>query len=86
MAPFDVRMVRALRKREWLLETIERQRALSPATALIERRRGLTRQEFLDRNYAASRPVILIDEMATWPALKRWSETVAARPAIKAAG
>ncbi len=63
----------ALRKREWLLETIERQRGLTPITAGIERRAGLGGEEFLERYYATNRPVILTGEMAGWPALELWT-------------
>jgi hypothetical protein len=62
-----------LQKREWLLETLERQRALSSQGAGIERRAGLGSAEFLDRYYAANRPVILTGEMADWPALAKWT-------------
>src|SRR3954454_7270795 len=62
-----------LRKREWLLETLERQRGLSARDASIERRAGLSSDEFLDRYYAANRPVILTGEMSTWPALAKWT-------------
>jgi hypothetical protein len=62
-----------LRKREWLLETLERQRGLSAADAPIERRAGLSSDEFLDRYYAANRPVILTGEMSGWPALAKWT-------------
>jgi Family of unknown function (DUF6065)/Cupin-like domain len=62
-----------LRKREWLLETLERQRALSAQGATIERRAGLGSDEFLDRYYAANRPVILTGEMTGWPALAKWT-------------
>ena len=62
-----------LRKREWLLETLERQRGLSARDAPIERRAGLSSDEFLDRYYAANRPVILTGEMSTWPALAKWT-------------
>src|SRR5206468_6870281 len=62
-----------LRKREWLLETLERQRALSERGATIERRAGLSSDEFLDRYYAANRPVILTGEMSDWPALEKWT-------------
>ena len=62
-----------LQKREWLLETLERQRALSSQGAGIERRAGLGSAEFLDRYYAANRPVILTAEMADWPALAKWT-------------
>jgi hypothetical protein len=63
----------ALAKREWLLETVERQRALAPAEANIERRTDLGSQEFLERYYAVGRPVILRGEMDDWPALARWT-------------
>jgi hypothetical protein len=62
-----------LRKREWLLETLERQRALSAQGATIERRAGLGADEFLERYYAANRPVILTGEMSGWPALAKWT-------------
>jgi len=62
-----------LRKREWLLETLERQRALPAQGATIERRAGLGSDEFLDRYYAANRPVILTGEMSGWPALAKWT-------------
>jgi len=63
----------ALAKREWLLETLERQRALAPVAVGIERRAGLGTDEFLERYYAVNRPVILTGEMADWPALTRWT-------------
>jgi hypothetical protein len=63
----------ALAKREWLLETLERQRDLAPTIAGIERRVGMSGDEFLARYYAAGRPVILVGEMKDWPALGRWT-------------
>jgi hypothetical protein len=63
----------ALAKREWLLETLERQRDLAPASAGIEKRAGVSTDEFLERYYAANRPVILTGEMDSWPALTRWT-------------
>ena len=63
----------ALAKREWLLETYERQRALAPGEAAIDRRAGMSSQEFLERYYAVGRPVILAGEMDDWPALTRWN-------------
>jgi len=67
------RAARDLAKREWLLEAMERQRALAPRAVAIERRAGLSRQEFLETYYAPGRPVILTGEMADWPALARWT-------------
>ncbi len=63
----------ALAKREWLLETLESQRDLAPSLIGIERREGLSSEEFLERYYATNRPVILTGEMAEWPALARWT-------------
>jgi hypothetical protein len=63
----------ALKKREWLLGALERHWELSPAGSKIERRVDLSRDEFLERYYAPGRPVILVGEMADWPALSRWT-------------
>ena len=63
----------SLAKREWLLETLERQRDLAPAATIIDRRADLSRAEFLERYYAAARPVILTGEMRDWPALSLWT-------------
>lgn len=63
----------ALLKREWLLDVMQRHRELSPTTGKIERRNGLSRDEFLERYYAENRPVILVGEMADWPAFSRWT-------------
>jgi hypothetical protein len=62
-----------LKKREWLLESQERQRALALDGTAIERRSGMGTQEFLERYYAPARPVILVGEMDHWPALTRWT-------------
>ena len=62
----------ALSKREWLLETLERQRDLAPALLRVERCGGLRADQFLERHYAANRPVVLTGEMVGWPALSRW--------------
>jgi hypothetical protein len=63
----------ALAKREWLLESLERQRDLVPSLSVVARRGGLGAEEFLEKYYAVNRPVILTGEMADWPALTRWT-------------
>jgi hypothetical protein len=63
----------SLAKREWLLEAVERQRSLATGLVALERRSALSAEEFLERYYAAHRPVILTGEMADWPALARWT-------------
>ncbi len=62
-----------LAKRDWMLRTIERHHHLSPAGFAIERRAGLSRDEFLDRYYMRHLPVILSGEMADWRALAEWT-------------
>ncbi|TPG54900.1 DUF6065 family protein [Sphingomonas glacialis] len=73
VATHVVEIQRALDKREWLLEALERQRALAPGGGAIERRSGMGTDEFLKDYYAPARPVILGGAMDDWPALKRWS-------------
>jgi hypothetical protein len=63
----------ALAKREWLLETLERQRDLVPKLVSVHRVTGLGGAQFLEHFYAVTRPVILAGEMAAWPALTRWT-------------
>ena len=80
----------ALRKRDWLLDTQESLRSLSvPASALF-RRSETTSEEFLDEYYATNRPVILVDEIADWPALgwtpDRLKALVGAAPVAVQAG
>ncbi len=71
VTPELVQLRLALAKREWLLELLERQRALSPATLGIER--FARRQDFLERYYSTNRPVILIGQLDGWPALEAWT-------------
>jgi hypothetical protein len=78
--------VTALRKRDWLLETMEKHWQLRPGSERIERRVGLSGEEFLDRYFAPGRPVVLVGEMADWTALAKWTpeylaERAGARPA-----
>jgi hypothetical protein len=72
-APARDEAMLALRRREWLLETLERQRALAASAIAIERRSGLGAEAFLERHYAVNRPVILTGEMDDWPALRLWT-------------
>ena len=62
-----------LKKREWLLESLERQRQLSSAAAGIPRQDRVRGQDFLDQFYAPGRPVVLTEMIADWPALARWT-------------
>ena len=71
--PPDTQVRLDLKKREWLLESLERQRQLSSAAAGIPRQDRVDGQEFLDGFYAPGRPVVLTDMISGWPALARWT-------------
>jgi hypothetical protein len=63
----------AEKRRDWILDVIETQRALAPGGDQVPRIANLSREEFLTRFYAPGRPVVIEGAMADWPALKRWS-------------
>ncbi len=46
---------------------------LSPNAGIVERRRDVSGQEFLEKYYASNRPVILCDLMNLWRAPTRWT-------------
>jgi LPS sulfotransferase NodH len=56
-----------------LSAALQRVAALAPRPVAVERRDGVSRGEFLERYYAANRPVILQGLMREWPALSRWT-------------
>ncbi len=61
-----------LAKLESMLTMRQDMRDLSPESDQIDRRQGLSRQEFLSQYYARNRPVLLTDVTTDWPALGRW--------------
>jgi hypothetical protein len=65
------RLKSRLAKREWLIETRRRLERLS--TAGIERRRGLSAEDFFHDYYSAGRPVILSGLLENWPAMHKWN-------------
>jgi len=48
---------------------------LGSAPQSVDRRSDMSPEEFIDRYYATSTPVVLTDALAPWPALSRWSPT-----------
>jgi ribosomal protein L16 Arg81 hydroxylase len=62
-----------LAKMEALGEVRKQLSSLSPRNAAVDRRRDLTRQEFLDTYYSANRPVVLLDAMQGWQCLSLWT-------------
>jgi ribosomal protein L16 Arg81 hydroxylase len=69
----DVDHLSRLRKSVSVLDIQRELRQLSDNGKTIERRRGLSGNEFLEEYYAANRPVILCDLMSLWRAPKKWT-------------
>jgi len=62
-----------MRKRESLAIIQRNLLALSPKTKTVERRRFLSRAEFLEQYYATNRPVVLEGLMTNWKAMTKWT-------------
>jgi ribosomal protein L16 Arg81 hydroxylase len=62
-----------LRKLESVLSMRQQMAALDERPLEVERRSGLSREEFLQEYYARNRPVVLEDVCDKWPALSCWS-------------
>lgn len=69
----------ALAKREWLLATYERLRALSPTWSAVPDYQAIPADIFLSAHYAASFPAVLRGMAAGWPAMGWSPENLAAR-------
>lgn len=65
------RVAQRYQKLESLLEVYRQLSTLTDLT--IDRRTNLSRSEFLEKYYAANRPVIITDIMKGWKALSLWS-------------
>jgi hypothetical protein len=63
----------ALRQRDWILQTAERQRLLSPSAGELHSVSDVSSEEFRDHFYAPGRAVLIEGEMAGWPVLTRWT-------------
>lgn len=62
-----------LRKLESVCANLQQVWQQHPGYAVIEKRRGLGRDEFLAHYVRGCRPVVLTDIAEDWPALRRWS-------------
>jgi tetratricopeptide (TPR) repeat protein len=62
-----------LRRRDWLLQSLERLQSLSSRAKKLERRGDLSGGEFLELFYARNRPVIMEGELEAWPARAKWT-------------
>jgi ribosomal protein L16 Arg81 hydroxylase len=62
-----------LRKLESVLDMRRQMENLAHLPLEVDRRRDLSREEFLHEYYARNRPVVLEDVCDKWPAITRWS-------------
>jgi len=67
------RLVQRLKKLESVLDVQHSLSSLVEGSQTVERRDSIPRTEFLERYYAANRPVIFTKLMEDWPALGRWN-------------
>jgi hypothetical protein len=63
------------RKLESVVANQQRLWASAPGYLLVEKRSGVSRDEFLERYVRGCRPVVLTDLTRDWPAMTRWSPT-----------
>jgi len=68
-----VDLARRLLKLEAMLDVRRSVSCLAYGSQRVERRDTVSPAKFLDRYYAANRPVILTGLMEDWPALSRWN-------------
>jgi hypothetical protein len=61
------------RKLESMMAAQQKLRELAPAYQQVEKRSGVSRDEFIERYAIGSRPVVLTDVARDWPAMQRWS-------------
>jgi ribosomal protein L16 Arg81 hydroxylase len=62
-----------LSKLESMLDMRQQMRELAEPSYEVERRKGLTRREFLEEYYSTNTPVVLEDVCDEWPARTLWS-------------
>ncbi|MCI3878347.1 cupin-like domain-containing protein [Acinetobacter higginsii] len=62
-----------LKKRNWLLHTLDRFARLNPEYQLIKRISKPDFSDFIQQYYSRNLPVILTDAIQHWPALHKWS-------------
>lgn len=66
-------MSQRLKKLESTLDVLRVLRRAEEEPLSIDRRRGISRNDFLREYYASNTPVLLADVAGEWPALKSWT-------------
>jgi hypothetical protein len=67
------RQQQMLRKLESVVANQQKLWESDPGYGIVEKRRGVSRDEFIERYVRGCRPVVLTDVAEDWPALRRWS-------------
>jgi Cupin-like domain len=62
-----------LKKRDWVLNSLQSLKEMSPYYTHVERRYKLSRSEFFENYYFQSRPVVINGLLDQWPAMTRWT-------------
>lgn len=62
-----------LRKLESVVANQQKLWEMRPGYGVVEKRAGVSRDELFERYICGSRPLVLTDAAADWPALQRWS-------------
>jgi hypothetical protein len=62
-----------LTKRNRLLESVSKLKRLHPGARDVERRRCLSRSDFLREFYSQNRAVVITDMLDQWPAMQKWN-------------
>lgn len=60
-------------KPAWFLSTLASLARESSQWGRIERRAGISSEEFFDRYYATNTPLVIEKRLAGWPAMERWT-------------
>jgi len=62
-----------LKKRDWVLNSLQTLKEMSPYYTHVDRRYKLSRSEFFENYYFQNRPVIINGILDEWPAMTRWT-------------
>src|SRR6478609_8602119 len=62
-----------LKKRDWVLNSLQSLKEMSPYYTHVDRRYKLSRSEFFENYYFQNRPVVITGVLDEWPAMTRWT-------------
>jgi len=62
-----------LKKSDWVLNSLQSLKEMSPSYTHVDRRCKLSRSEFFENYYCQNRPVVINGLIDEWPAMSRWT-------------